>query len=189
MSRHLHFIVHPINAAVMVATALALGAFIFMPTSAHAAPLVAPQRAVGYTGTSCYTLRVELRGNLPPVTTCLQALPPARGVQPSIANRFPCNSSDLHLYQDQGESGASICFFNTGTVNLSDWHINPFVLWDNTASSYFTGIWCATFWTGSNQTGTAQGAPSLEVGDCDGVAGDLPNDTLSSVRIRGSNCL
>ncbi len=77
---------------------------------------------------SCVQWRVHLDGDYPAIGVCL-AQPTATGaIQPELQNRNPCVTTDVHLWQDSGGQGAIICFYGSGTINLVDWHINPFVL-------------------------------------------------------------
>lgn len=82
--------------SILVAFALIAGLFLAaLPASAHPmAASVAPARpavfpgVTGFTGTSCHTLRVTLRGTLPAVAQCLDVrATPGGNIAPKTTSR------------------------------------------------------------------------------------------------------
>jgi hypothetical protein len=98
---------------------------------------------------------------------------------PKVINHNPCQSGDLHLWQDVNNTGADICFGGgAGSDNLSNWHINPFVLWDNQANSWVTNGWSGNFYSGANKAGTSQSFSARPTGNFN--CNTICNDDLSS---------
>lgn len=148
---------------------------------AAARPHDAPP-AVGRAASYCHTLRVQLNGDQPATSTCLDPQPQANGqVQPQTA-QTSCASSDLHLWSDANYSGDLICFSGTGSVNLTDYGRGYFGNWNDAASSYSTGQRCGTFYADINLAGVAQGfGPGQSGGFTNGTP--VHNDQLSSLAI------
>lgn len=150
--------------------------------SSKAQPAMSVARPITNGVAYCQHWHVQLRGNLPAIGTCFDRVVPAHAsITPyNLQNHPSCGNSDLHIYQDSG-TGAVICFAGTGSANLGNWHINPFVTWDNQATSYSAGSWNGRFWAGSNMTGTVQYFSS---GSSHGfTCNTICNDDLSSFRI------
>ncbi len=121
----------------------------------------------------------------PPAVSCVSTLT-APSPTPLLSNRNPCNLLDSHIFQDYGEQGALICFYGSGTVNLSDWRINPFVNWNNEASSYIGGGSSGrngTFYSFPNEGGTQQPWDDTHYGNFGCGTNHVCNDDLSSIRI------
>lgn len=137
---------------------------------------------------ACQTWRIVVRGAQPAVGTCYNgrtksghtiAWLTAGHITPYVTNHNPCQSGDLHLWQDNNNTGADICFGGgSGNVNLSDWRVNVFVTWDNTASSWVTNGRSGSFYAGAGTSGTSQSFSYRTTGnfDCNYIC----NDDLSS---------
>ncbi len=152
------------------------------PASAH--PASATIHTSGQTG--CHTTEVTLHGNAKPDVKCLDA---QGGASPdTVAENCGGHPNDLIVYQDanQKSTGGVICFKGTGFVNMTDYIINPFVSWNDQASSWSSGIWYGTFYGDINGEGPSESFSYFSTGEFDGQDGRLRNDSLSSIRIDGS---
>ncbi len=172
-------------------------------------------------GLNCRVTRVQLNEANPAVATCLDTTPPSTAtpgsavrplsaryvgtgvgflssspssplVRPRISQRDPCASTDLHLWADASGGGNVICFYNTGTANLTDYYAGWFGSegsWNDTASSFDTGNWNGKFYWDTNS-----GPPSYSFTAHPGTITNFDsywNDQVSSLCIgpSPSNCV
>jgi len=171
-------------AALMASVLISTPSTFAHATAASTASRIAVNGKVNGEVVYCQHWRVQLHGESAATGTCLDNQGSKAGATPDLSNRYPCNTDDVHLWQDTGGEGASICFYNTGSVNLADWRINIFVTWDNQASSWYSGRWSGVFYPGSNDQGVGQ-TFSANQGISNFNCHTVCNDDLSSMKITG----
>ena len=137
----------------------------------------------------CRTLEVTLHGSDNPTLKCQDRTVSRLGVTPYTLATTCASANDLKIYQDAGQhsTGAVICFSGTGFINMTDYWVNWFQSWNDQASSWSSGKWEGVFYKDISGEGVYQNFPWLETGEFDGQNGALPNDSLSSFKIDGSN--
>jgi len=161
---------------------------------------------LGNNGQGCYVLRVQLRGDAAAIGTCLvtdaqhaQATLHSQGrvglldqpqsgesSRPATYVAAPCASTDLHIFEnsDYGATGATICFYDTGFVNLTDFYRDPFNRWNDCATTWRANKWYGRFYSDTNGNGDNFTYHQFGSGDFGNTV--VRNDRLSSLTIDGS---
>lgn len=129
----------------------------------HAASLVkAP--------TACHAVRVQLNGDQPAVTTCLDPQPGQ--VQPDIAQGGCDPNHDVFLYRDANYGGDYYCFHGSGYADMTTYNFN------DSASSFKYGTNSGRFYWN-----TGGGYPYWQYtsGSAGGNFNPTWNDQVSSI--------
>ena len=156
-------------------TCMVVVGFIALPVSAATRPAQVTKHLVSQ---SCEHLLVHLRGNEPPLTTCLDAQHPK-----SVS--ITCDDYSLVLYWDANFSGATLCFSGSGWANLTD-YCAPIYLggclqnWNDKTSSFESHDTPGTFYYNTDLNGPALSFPVFFSAN---LYGSL-NDSISSLAIQ-----
>lgn len=81
--------------------------------------------------------------------------------------RNSCQTTDIHLYEQSGQTGNSVCIYGVGFINLTD---VPFGLfnysnWNDRASSWTAGGYCSNYWSDIDGGGNGFGDYAYDQGN------------------------